>query len=406
MMLSAASLCLFLPKPGTCAIVTGSSYFPTTVGSTWSYNTQAWTQSGTQQGLKSGTETVEVLSDGSFKSIINLVNGNKTTSYNFYVNQGQAINVSNTQITILTVDTGMPGFSTETTSVNTYSPSQLLFPSSTALGTHETSSSAGTTSITGVSHTPFGDQPMPPVNNPTQQVVDITVGAPESVTVPAGTFTAIKVVETITATDSSGTNTLTINEWFAPGVGLVKMDSPVMKRDLTGYTVSGGTTPKLTMTLLGNGGGAVNSNPSGFTCTSGTCTQAYPAGASIVLSATPDSDSLFTAWGGDCSGTGDCTLTTSVDHSATATFTGVSPVRIGTTDYPTLQAAFSAVTGDTTVHARSRTFVEDLTLSQPWQVTLEGGYAINYASRTGASILQGRLTVAGGTLVADLVQVR
>ena len=410
MMLSAVSLCLFLPSPAPCAVVTGSPYYPATVGSAWTYNTQALTMSAGQAVLKSATEAVEVLSDGSFKSVISFVNGNSMTSLNFYVNQGQAINVSNTQITILTVDIPPTPFllSTETTSINTYTPSQLLFPSSTALGTHETSSSAGTTDITGVSHfsAPIGDVPMQPVSNPSQQTVDIVVGGPESVTVPAGTFTAIKMVETITVTDSSGTNTMTINEWFAPGVGLVKMDSPVMKRELTGYTVNGGTTPQLTVMLQGTGGGAVNSNPSGFTCSSGTCTQPYPTGASITLSATPDSDSLFTTWGGDCSGTGDCTLTTAVDHSATATFTGVSPVRIGSTDYPTLQAAFNAVNSTTTVLARNRTFVEDTTLSQPWTVTLAGGYDITYGSRTGTSTVQGTVTVAGGTFIVDQVTVR
>ena len=198
---------------------------------------------------------------------------------------------------------------------------------------------------------------------------------------------------------------MTVNEWFAPGVGLVKLDSPNMKRELTGYSVSTGTSPQLTVALMGSGGGSVNSDPAGFICNSGACTQPYPAGASVSLTATPDGDSQFASWGGDCTGSDPCTLSTSADHTVTATFTEVSPARIGTTGYGSLQEACNAVSGNTTIAARTRTFTEELTIDKPWLITIKGGYDKDFVNRTGITTLDGKLTIAEGGLVADLVQI-
>ena len=76
-MVLAVSLCLLFPERGACAVISGSSHFPTAVGSKWTFDTQAWTMSGAQQLLMSGTETVEVQADGIFKSYITLSNGNR-----------------------------------------------------------------------------------------------------------------------------------------------------------------------------------------------------------------------------------------------------------------------------------------------------------------------------------------
>lgn len=79
--------------------------------------------------------------------------------------------------------------------------------------------------------------------------------------------------------------------------------------------VASNATKSLTVGVSGNGsvsGGGIN-------CPS-TCTASEPLNSAVTLTASPASGYTFTGWGGDCSGTGSCTLTMSDDHSVTATF--------------------------------------------------------------------------------------
>ncbi|MBK7072171.1 MAG: hypothetical protein IPH44_07695 [Myxococcales bacterium] len=77
----------------------------------------------------------------------------------------------------------------------------------------------------------------------------------------------------------------------------------------------------LTVTLAGNGAGAVTSAPTGINCPSD-CAQPYTHGAPVVLTATPSTGSTFGGWsGGGCSGTGSCTVTMTAARSVQATFT-------------------------------------------------------------------------------------
>lgn len=74
---------------------------------------------------------------------------------------------------------------------------------------------------------------------------------------------------------------------------------------------------RLTVSLAGAGGGSVTGG--GIDCPP-TCSAAYLDGASVTLTATPDSHSSFAGWGGDCAGAGTCDLTMSSDRTVTATF--------------------------------------------------------------------------------------
>ena len=78
------------------------------------------------------------------------------------------------------------------------------------------------------------------------------------------------------------------------------------------------------------GGGIVTSQAGlspGIACTitggttlSGTCSQAYPAGTSVILTAAAASGHAFEGWSGDCAGGGTCTLSTTANRSVTANF--------------------------------------------------------------------------------------
>src|SRR5687767_9522210 len=79
--------------------------------------------------------------------------------------------------------------------------------------------------------------------------------------------------------------------------------------------------PALTITATGDGSGTVTSDPAGINC--GTdCTESFPIGSSVVLTATAAAGATFTGWtGAGCTGTGTCTITiTGGDLSVQAAF--------------------------------------------------------------------------------------
>jgi hypothetical protein len=72
--------------------------------------------------------------------------------------------------------------------------------------------------------------------------------------------------------------------------------------------------------LMRPGGGSVASSPAGIDCGT-TCSASYVSGTSVTLTATPDANSTFSGWSGDCTGSGTCVVPMSVAHSVKATFT-------------------------------------------------------------------------------------
>ena len=82
-----------------------------------------------------------------------------------------------------------------------------------------------------------------------------------------------------------------------------------------------GLTPfGLTVTRTGGGNGTVTSDIAGITC-GPDCTESYPSGTAVTLTAVADGDSTFTGWsGGGCAGTGTCTVVIGGTTSIAANF--------------------------------------------------------------------------------------
>ena len=73
-----------------------------------------------------------------------------------------------------------------------------------------------------------------------------------------------------------------------------------------------------TLTVARTGSGAVSGE--GISCGSD-CSETYPDGTGVTLTAVPATGWTFTGWSGGCSGTGTCTVTMTEAVDVTATFT-------------------------------------------------------------------------------------
>ena len=87
-----------------------------------------------------------------------------------------------------------------------------------------------------------------------------------------------------------------------------------------------GAMSTLTVTLAGGGSGTVTSVPSGISCPTlpGACSQVFPLGSIVTLTATPEPGVTFSGWSGGCTNTtGPCVVTlSSTTRAVTATFAG------------------------------------------------------------------------------------
>ena len=73
------------------------------------------------------------------------------------------------------------------------------------------------------------------------------------------------------------------------------------------------------LTVTRSGSGTVASTPAGINCGSD-CSEVYPAGTAVSLTATPATGYAFSAWSGACTGAGTCSLSMAAAKSVTATF--------------------------------------------------------------------------------------
>ena len=131
-------------------------------------------------------------------------------------------------------------------------------------------------------------------------------------------------------------------------------------------------------------------------------------GTSIILRPLPDSSSLFIGWSGDCSGTGDCSLTLDVARSVTATFSAAPKVTVGAAPFATLQLAYDdpATISGAIIKMLGGTLGGAFTAGRNISVVLDGGYNADYSAVTGETALQGQVMIVSGTVTVKKLTIR
>lgn len=164
---------------------------------------------------------------------------------------------------------------------------------------------------------------------------------------------------------------------------------------------------RVTLTIEGTGNGSVNG---AMSCISrAPCPPvSFAQGTQLFLIATPDANSVFGGWRGDCTTAGNsCLVTINAPKSVTATFTASPSVRIlGDVAFLRLSDAFAAAPNNAVIQARSILFHENITLLRPVRLTLNGGYNAGFTLQSGRSEVNGTLLIRNGTLRVNRVALR
>ena len=160
----------------------------------------------------------------------------------------------------------------------------------------------------------------------------------------------------------------------------------------------------VSITAVNGGSGSVTSSPGGINCLSGVCSADFAAVNTVILMPLANADSTFVGWSGDCSsfGTGNCSISMSADHNATATFDLIPKARVNSSPFGNISSAYATINISGIIDAQALTFNENLLLNRGSAVTLHGGYDPAYSSvRSGYTVLNGTLTIRSGSLAVD-----
>ncbi len=163
----------------------------------------------------------------------------------------------------------------------------------------------------------------------------------------------------------------------------------------------------VSLTFAGSGEGSVTSNPAGI-ATNTDIAHEFEYGSAVTLTATRNQYSLFTGWSGACSGTAACALSLDADKSVTVTFNRntAQQVRLDSTYYSTILAAYAAAASGKTIRTWGADFSENFTFNGGKAVTLEGGYDSEYTSNSGYTTLTGPVTIQRGSLTVENIIIR
>jgi hypothetical protein len=210
-------------------------------------------------------------------------------------------------------------------------------------------------------------------------------------------------------------------------------------RFTTGPAVVNPLPVSLDVALAGTGAGTITStNPTGIVCTglpTDDCTHDYPLNTLVTLHAVASNSSRLVGWSVEsCPSVQSyeppyglvppesCTFTLTEDTSVAATFDQIPPIRILLPDlqfYPPYEMdVFATASGivqsfgtylqySMKMQSHDKLFIEDVNLDSGSQDLLwQGGYSSDYSSVTGTTRIQGVLTIQGGRVIIERIEIR
>jgi hypothetical protein len=180
-----------------------------------------------------------------------------------------------------------------------------------------------------------------------------------------------------------------------------------------GSDVSFSTNAILNVTLAGTGTGTgtVHSNSPDINCSSGTCSRSYPYGTPVTLSAVPGLRSVFPGWQGSCSNpSGDCNVTMDSGRSVLATF-NVDPafavwIDPGTNYYNKISTAYQSSGSTAYIKSCNIEIIDDLSFDQKKTIRLSGGYKADFLTRSGYTVIEGKMTISSGVVTVENLVIR
>lgn len=195
------------------------------------------------------------------------------------------------------------------------------------------------------------------------------------------------------------------------------------------YKASDGINDSLTATVsITVGSSTVPGAPSGVTAAAGnaSATVSFSAPAADGGSAVLDYTVSANPGGVTATGAASPLLVSGLSNGTAYTFTvtarniigsgspstasnSVTPflyIKIGSSSYPTVAAAYAVIADDGLLQLRDLTFSEALDLNRPLAFTLKGGYDLNFTANSGYSTIDGALTISAGTVTVENIIVR
>jgi len=160
-------------------------------------------------------------------------------------------------------------------------------------------------------------------------------------------------------------------------------------------TVTAGGNPTLNVTI--NGNGSVNSDPTGISCTSGTCSNStdFTSNQAVVLTALTSWNYDFTGWSGPCVVNANiCTVNVNGLTEVTATFTAKQLCKVGTYYFASMQDAYNAAVEGSVLLGRDQILTENLVFDRNVNVTFTGGNDASWAV-VGSTTIDGTVSFEG-----------
>jgi hypothetical protein len=235
-------------------------------------------------------------------------------------------------------------------------------------------------------------------------VSGITAAAPISIT--GGTFSINGGVYTNVAKTVSNGDTVTVRLTSSANYSTTTSATLTIGGVFGPFSVTTLAIPILTVTKSGSGNGSVTPDSGSLTWVGFTGSGVYSYNTQVKLMASPDSNSTFGAWSGDCVPTGsNCTASMTANRNVTATFTAAPKVMVGTKVFSSLQAAYkdTGTQNGSIIKMLGGSLTGCLTADREIIVTIEGGYDSDYIGNNDKTTIHGNILINAGCVSLESV---